>query len=96
MLSKLQVLHIAKLANLPLSSAEVKKFRKQLSDILDYINLLEELNTKDVEPTSQVTGLENVVRKDEAGETLTQKEAPSGASRKKNGHFEVGKVLENN
>ena len=63
-LSKSEVEHIANLARIKLSKQEVEKFQKQLSVILDYIEKLGEIDTTDVEPTAQVTGLENVLRED--------------------------------
>lgn len=60
-----QVRHVAKLARLRLSEAEVDKFSNQLTAILDYVAILNEVDTEGVEPTSQVTGLENVTRMDE-------------------------------
>jgi aspartyl-tRNA(Asn)/glutamyl-tRNA(Gln) amidotransferase subunit C len=58
------VLKIAKLARLELSDEEVEKFSGQLSDVLNYVEILNKVDTKDVEETSQVTGLVNVFRKD--------------------------------
>jgi len=58
------VRHIAKLARLAVSDAEVKKFVKELSSILQYVEMLNELDTENVEPTAQVTGLTNVFRED--------------------------------
>ena len=63
-LTKEQVEHVAKLARLRLSAAEVEKFQTQLSGILDYVEQLNEVNTESVEPTAQVTGLTNVTRED--------------------------------
>ena len=65
MLSEKDVKHIAKLARLKLSDKEIIKFSKQLSDILQYIEQLNELNTSGTEETSQVTGLKNVTQSDE-------------------------------
>lgn len=65
MLSNEEVQHIAKLARLGLKDEEVKKFAKQMNDILGYVEQLQQVDTKDVPLTSQVTGLENVSRKDE-------------------------------
>lgn len=62
---KIDVVKVAKLANLFFSPAEEKKFEKQLSSILDYMKVLNKVNTEKVEPTSQVTGLKNVMREDE-------------------------------
>jgi aspartyl-tRNA(Asn)/glutamyl-tRNA(Gln) amidotransferase subunit C len=60
-----QVRHIAKLARLTLSDDEVAKFATELTSILGYIDTLKEVSTEGVEPTAQVTGQTNVLRKDE-------------------------------
>lgn len=65
MLTLEQVRHIAKLARLQLSQDEEVKMQKELSSILDYVTLLQEVDTKKVEPTAQVTGIENSFRKDD-------------------------------
>jgi aspartyl-tRNA(Asn)/glutamyl-tRNA(Gln) amidotransferase subunit C len=93
-LSKKEVLHIADLANLELTEKEVELFRKQLSDVLQYIEVLNELDTEEVEPTSQVTGLENVTREDISKKDLTQEEALSQAKSKLNGYFKVKAIFE--
>lgn len=91
---KINVSHIAKLANLPLSPAEKVKFEKQLSETLDYVRELDDINTKNVEPTSHVTGLENVLRDDIAKPSLNQEEALSNTKSSYNGFFKVDAVLE--
>lgn len=68
-LSKKDVLHIAKLSKLKLSEAETEKFADQLSGVIEYVEQLNEVNAKGVEPTSQVTGLENIYREDEIEES---------------------------
>lgn len=60
-----EVRHIAQLARLKLSDEEVNKFATQLTDILGWIDMLNEVDTEGVEETSQVTGLESVMRSDE-------------------------------
>lgn len=64
-LTKEQVLHIAKLARLTLAPEEVDRMAKELSSILNYIEVLGEVDTSNVEPTAQVTGIVNALRKDE-------------------------------
>jgi aspartyl-tRNA(Asn)/glutamyl-tRNA(Gln) amidotransferase subunit C len=64
MITPEQVKHIAKLARLGLKEDDVEKFAKQLSSIMEYVEKLNEVDVKDVQPTSQVTGLENVMRED--------------------------------
>jgi aspartyl-tRNA(Asn)/glutamyl-tRNA(Gln) amidotransferase subunit C len=63
-LSKTDVEYIAKLARLNLNDAEKDKFARQLSDVLEYVELLKEVDTDGVEPTAQVTGLVSVTRGD--------------------------------
>lgn len=60
-----QVLHVAKLARLRLSDAEVEKMAGELSGILDHVDRIGELELDDVVPTSHVIALENVLRPDE-------------------------------
>lgn len=68
------------MAGLTLSGEEVAKFQKELGKTLEYVEILEELDTEGTEPTSQVTGLENVFREDKLEEerTFSRKEALSG------------------
>lgn len=63
-LTKEEVEHIAKLARLGISEEEKEKFGEQLSSILEYIEQLKEVDTDNVPPTAQVTGLENVMAAD--------------------------------
>lgn len=92
---KIDVKKIAQLAALTITPEEETKFEKQLSDILGYVEKLNEVNVEGVEPTSQVTGLENVTRNDNfTDEMLTQEQALSGTQNTHNGMFKVPAVLE--
>lgn len=64
-LKKEDILHIAELSRLELSEAEIKKYQAELGSILEYVNMLSEVDTKNVEPTAQVSGLMDVFRSDE-------------------------------
>lgn len=75
MLTKDEVLHVAKLAKLHLSEAEVEQYQKDLSGILDWVGVLSEVNTEGVEETSQVTGLENAWREGDEVQIYAQKDA---------------------
>lgn len=90
---KIDVSHIAKLANLPLSPAEKTKFEKQLGETLEYVEGLNEVKTKNTEPTSQVTGLENITREDTTKPSLSQNEALSNTRSKHNGFFKVKAIF---
>jgi aspartyl-tRNA(Asn)/glutamyl-tRNA(Gln) amidotransferase subunit C len=65
MLSRDQVLHVARLARLELTDDEVERYSGELSKVLDYIEKIEELDLDGVEPTSHVVEIENRLRADE-------------------------------
>lgn len=64
-LSRDDVLKLARLSRLRLSEDEIEQFGSEISEILGYVEQLSEVDTKGLEPTSQVTGLTNVMRADE-------------------------------
>lgn len=64
-LTKEDILKLAKLSRLKLSDEEVEAYRQELSHILEYVSLLNKVDTKDLKPTLQVTGLSNQTRQDE-------------------------------
>lgn len=57
---------LASLGRLRLSNQEIDKYKLELESILDYVKILEDVDVSDLEPTSQVTGLVNVIRADES------------------------------
>jgi aspartyl-tRNA(Asn)/glutamyl-tRNA(Gln) amidotransferase subunit C len=64
-LSREDVLKLAALSRLKLTEEEIEKFRNELSEILDYVEILDKVDVAGLEPTYQVTGLKNVTRQDE-------------------------------
>ncbi|ACL25026.1 MULTISPECIES: Asp-tRNA(Asn)/Glu-tRNA(Gln) amidotransferase subunit GatC [Chloroflexus] len=93
-LSEAQVRHVARLARIALSDEEVNVMRAQLSAILDYIAMLQEVDVSNVPPTAQVTGLTTVWRPDVVGEMLTQEQALANAPDQQDGMFRVRAVFE--
>ena len=65
MIDREQVLHVARLARLRLTDEEVKRMSGELSDILEHVERINELDLDGVEPTSHVIDVENVLRPDE-------------------------------
>ena len=94
--AKIDIEHVAKLASLKLSVEQQRKLEKQLTEILSYIGQLEEVNTKNIEPIGQITGLENVTRDDQSAPSLSQETALKNAPRFYNGYFEVDAVFTEN
>jgi len=99
MITKDQVKQIAKLARLGLTKQEEEKFTKELSSILDFVAKLNEIETKDIEPTAQVTGVINVLRPDLSLNTICHDESIKrnileNAPAKEKNYFKVKRVLE--
>ena len=90
----IDVLHISKLANLPLGKDEIKKYEEQLSSILAYIEKLKKVKTDNIPETSQVTGLENVTKDDATTPSLSQVGALANTKNQINGFFKVKTILE--
>jgi aspartyl-tRNA(Asn)/glutamyl-tRNA(Gln) amidotransferase subunit C len=93
-LSEEQVKKIATLAAMQLSADEIAKFRGWLSQAINYVAVLEELDTSQTIETSQVTGLINVWQADVARPSLTQAQALKNAPRTMRGYFKVDPALE--
>ena len=80
MLSREQVLHVAKLARLELTGDEIERFGGELSKVLDHIEKIGELgDLAEVEPTSHVVAVENVLRDDEPRPSLPREKALASA-----------------
>jgi len=91
----MDIKQIASLANLQLSPEQEQLFSSQLTDTLKNISIINELDTQNVIPTSQVTGLENITRPDVIDRTrvLNQEQAISQARRSHRGYIVVPSVI---
>ena len=92
-LTRKEVEHVAGLAKIGLSDEETEKFRGQLEEILEFVSRLQEVETKNVKPLNQTTGLKNVWREDEVKPSLSPAEALSNAPDQKNGYFKVKPIF---
>jgi len=94
-LSKKDILHLAKLSKLELSEKEVEKYLHQLEETIEYVNNLNELKTDSVIPTSQTTHLINVKFQDgaENKRKLNIGDVFKNAKTKKNNYFIVKRIL---
>jgi len=88
------VKHVAVLARLAMSDAELDRFAEQLSAILDYIDKLSQLDTSAVEPMSHALALSNVYRPDQPGHPLPQAKALDNAPEQGEGFFRVPRIIE--
>ena len=93
MLTFEEVKNISRLSYIELSEAEIEKFRKEVSAVLDYVEELKKVNTEGVLEVSQVTGLENIQRLDVPKSSDFHEEIFSQAPEMKDGYFKVKAIL---
>jgi aspartyl-tRNA(Asn)/glutamyl-tRNA(Gln) amidotransferase subunit C len=84
-----QVLHVARLARLELSEDELERIAGELSGILEHVDRIAQLDLDDVEPTTHVLALENVLRADEPDASLPRERALEPAPDPSDGAFRV-------
>ena len=93
-LTRDEVLHVAKLARLGLSDADVTKFQQQLSQIIEHFEVLTRFETDDVPPTTHTLPLESVMAPDEPTQSLSQSDVLKNAPQSHEGYLRVRAVLE--
>lgn len=91
---KISIEHLARLARLSVSGDEKILFANQIDSILNYMDKLNELDTGNIEPTSHVISLSNVVREDLPKDSLDRKEALRNAPDKTDKFYRVPKIIE--
>jgi len=89
-----QLTKVAQLARLELTEEEKGEFSKQLSDIIEYVEKINSLDTDSVEPTDHIAGLKNVFREDVVKDSLDREKLSEFAPEFDKGHFVVPKVIE--
>jgi len=92
-ITKNEVLHLAKLANLEFTEEEIDRFTLQIGSILDYVARLNELDTSAIEPTSHVESGSHALREDELRPSIPREEALANAPESDGSHFKVPKVI---
>jgi aspartyl-tRNA(Asn)/glutamyl-tRNA(Gln) amidotransferase subunit C len=93
-ISRADVEHVAELAQLYLTDEELDRMQVQLSNILDAVGALADVDTSRVGPTASVLGLENVMRDDEARPGLSRQAALTNAPLRDDPFLRVPTVLE--
>jgi len=93
-LSREEVIHIAALARMGLSEAEIEKAREQLANILENFEVLKEVDTTNVPPTAQSINLSNVMREDTPRESLAVEQVLANAPDREDNLFKLRPVLE--
>ncbi len=85
---------VAKLARLHLGVEEREKLSKQLSDILSYVQKLNELKIESIEPTQHILSVQNVMRADEVKPSLSPEKFLKNAPEARDGFFIVPQIIE--
>lgn len=93
-LTRDDVLKVANLARLRLSDAEIELLRPQLTAILGYVELLNEVDTSTVEPLAHCLALQNVFRDDAPSPSLSVEQALANAPKRMDDFFSVPPILE--
>jgi aspartyl-tRNA(Asn)/glutamyl-tRNA(Gln) amidotransferase subunit C len=93
-LTREDILKLARLSRLKLNDDEIKLFQREISDILNYIDLLKDVDVTGLKPTSQVTGLVNVTRADEVkGYGVDQKALLKNVPMTENNYLKVNRMV---
>lgn len=94
MISRDDVVHVARLARLELGDADIERMREQLNSILTYIDKLKELDVEGVAPTSHAVPLVNVMREDEVAPCVSRDEMLANAPDRVGELFRVPRIIE--
>ena len=93
-LSREEVLHIAALAKVGVTDADVEKFKEQLSNILENFTALQKLDTTGVDPTAQSIALQNVIKNDDVITSMSKEDVLANAPQREGDFFKIKIVLE--
>ena len=93
-ISKEEVKHVANLARLAISEEETEKLQKQLDSIITFAEQLNELDTENIEPTTHVLHMKNVLREDKASPGLPREEVLKNAPDHQDGQIRVPGIME--
>ena len=84
--------HVAKLARLELTEEEKELYTKQLGDVLKYVEQMNEVDTSNVKPMTQVIDFCNVMREDKVVQEISKEALMANAPEEENGFFKVPKI----
>ena len=94
-ISREEVIHIAKLACLNLSDEEIEKYTKDMQEILEFANTVNNVNTDNIKETIGANSICNVFRKDEVKQSMSKEDLLKNAPSQDDGMFRIPKVINN-
>jgi aspartyl-tRNA(Asn)/glutamyl-tRNA(Gln) amidotransferase subunit C len=93
-LTREDILKLARLSRLKLADKEIEEFQSEISEILNYVDLLKDVDVAGLKPTYQVTGLTNVTRPDEVKDYgITQAELLKNVPAKEKRYIKVKRMI---
>lgn len=92
-ISKEEVIHIAKLASLNLTEEEIERYSNDMTEILEFANMINSVNTDEVNETIGANENYNVFRKDEIVQTVDKESLLQNAPSQEDGMFQIPKVI---
>lgn len=93
-ISEEEIIHIAKLASLNLTKEEISRYAKDMTDILEFAEIVNNLNTDDIKETVGINGEYNVFRKDEIKQGISRDKLLKNAPSQDDGMFRIPKVIQ--
>ena len=93
MISEKEAAHVARLARLDLDQEQIEVFAKQLNTVLEYMAVLREVDTTQVEVATHAIHVDNVFREDRVRSSLSREDALTNAPEKTDGFFKVPRVI---
>ena len=92
-ISKEEIIHIAKLASLNLNDDEIEKYTKNMQEILEFANTVNNVDTSSIKETIGANNNYNVFRKDEVKQEISKDDLLQNAPSKDEGMFRIPKVI---
>lgn len=93
-ISKEEIIHIAKLASLNLTEKEIEGYTKDMQEILEFANTVNNVNTDEIKETIGANENYNVFRKDEVKPSVSKEELLKNAPSQEDGMFRIPKVIQ--
>lgn len=92
--SKKDVENVAVLSRLKIADDKMDKYLEEFNNFLEYVDVLQKVDTENVKPTAHVLPLQNVFREDVVKPSLDREKALANAPEKENGYFKVPRIIE--
>lgn len=93
-ITKQTVENVAMLSRLNIADNKMDKYIEEFSNFLEYVDVLQQVNTENIKPTAHVLPLQNVFREDIVKSSLNREAALANAPEQEDGYFKVPRIIE--